>query len=374
MSVKKFLLLIFLLFFTPSILASHVEKSLSQITKKISSIKHDISQAQSKRFQLEHELEVSEMAASQLSLKLQNTNNQLAKQKKGLEGLQKQQQVLQTQLKQQQSLLTSEMKALYLLGRQPALKLLLNQNKLDTSDRMLTYYHYISRKHIQTISAINENLQKIKENQIAIDQHFHRLNQLRKTQQSDQFSLKTEKMNRYQLIKKINSTIKNKDQQLTALIDDKHHLEKILQNLEREKLYRTILAENFIHLRGKLSWPTKGEVQNYFGTKIDQSELRWNGILIKAPEGQPVYAIASGIVIFAKWMPGYGLLMIINHGHGYMTLYGRNHILYKKAGDIVHAGDPIATVGESGGYQTPALYFEIRHNAKPLNPRLWCQR
>jgi septal ring factor EnvC (AmiA/AmiB activator) len=121
-----------------------------------------------------------------------------------------------------------------------------------------------------------------------------------------------------------------------------------------------------------MGWPTKGHILDYFGTKIYHSELRWSGILIKAPENQKVHAIANGKIVFANWLPGYGLLLIINHGHGYMSLYGRDHSLKKKVGDMVKKGDVIATVGKSGGYRHSALYFAIRHNAEPLSPKKWC--
>lgn len=132
--------------------------------------------------------------------------------------------------------------------------------------------------------------------------------------------------------------------------------------------------KNFALLRGKLPWPTKGTVLHYFNTTIAKSELKSTAELISAPDEQPVYSVAPGVVVFSKWLEGYGLLIIINHGEGYMTLYGRNHSLYKHEGDQVAAGDLIATVGQSGGYEKPALYFAIRYNAKPLDPNQWCVR
>ena len=111
---------------------------------------------------------------------------------------------------------------------------------------------------------------------------------------------------------------------------------------------------------------------HYFGLPIQQSELKWAGELIEATDEQPVYAIAAGTVVFSKWLEGYGLLLIVNHGGGYMSLYGRNHSLYKREGEKIAGGDLIASVGQSGGYETPALYFGILYNAKPLDPNQWC--
>jgi len=128
----------------------------------------------------------------------------------------------------------------------------------------------------------------------------------------------------------------------------------------------------FVNLQGKLHWPTVGDVATRFGTELGDSKLKYNGVLIQAPQGQPVHAIYNGRVIFANWLQGLGLLLIIDHGNGYMSLYGHNEALYKKVGDIVKPNDLIAAVGNSGAPGPTGLYFEIRHNGQPINPEQWC--
>ena len=134
-----------------------------------------------------------------------------------------------------------------------------------------------------------------------------------------------------------------------------------------------VFKHPFYKKRGHLIWPTTGRIKHHFGTQIGQSELKWNGVLIEASQGQTVHAVAPGKVIFAKWLQGYGLLLIIDHGNGYMTLYGRNQSLLKKVGDWVKTNTTIATAGQTGGFSQSALYFSLRHNAKPLNPEKWCK-
>ena len=182
------------------------------------------------------------------------------------------------------------------------------------------------------------------------------------------------KDNRTQLINSINNTIRDQNQVLENLNINKKRLEQTLMHLSHTPVTskENFTYINFAQQRGHLPWPTKGKVMHYFNSPIAQSELKWTGELIEAPDDQPVYAVAPGTVIFSKWLQGYGLLIIINHGHGYMSLYGRNHSLYKHEGDKVSAGDLIATVGQSGGYGKPALFFAIRYNAKPLDPSQWC--
>ncbi len=166
------------------------------------------------------------------------------------------------------------------------------------------YYHYLSKDQLSAIHNLQSTLARLRQNQTSIQAQTH-----------------------------------------------------ILQNLQKQHQIKAIMKQDFAALKGKLSWPTEGSVLPYFGIPIDQSELKWDGILIRAAEDQPVYAVASDKVVFAKWFPGYGLLLIINHGHAYMTLYGRNHNLYKKPGDMVQKGDLVATVGQSGGYEKPSALF-----------------
>ena len=164
--------------------------------------------------------------------------------------------------------------------------------------------------------------------------------------------------------------IKQQHQALEVLNQNKKTLDKTLAKLNSHP--RPSGQVTFAQQKGALVWPTNGEVTHRFGTKIQQSELTWSGVVLRAPAGQTVRSVADGDVIFAKWLSGYGMLVIINHGDGYMSLYGRNQTLYVKQGSRVKAGQKIATVGQTGGFDQPGLYFAIRHNAKPLNPKLWC--
>lgn len=129
----------------------------------------------------------------------------------------------------------------------------------------------------------------------------------------------------------------------------------------------------FLTLRGRLQWPSRGKLTTRYGSARKVGKLKWQGVNIKAPEGTEVHAISHGRVAFSDWLRGFGLLTIIDHGDGYMSLYGGNQSLFKEVGDWVEAGEVIAGVGNSGGRKNSALYFEIRHNGKPTNPLKWCR-
>ena len=163
------------------------------------------------------------------------------------------------------------------------------------------------------------------------------------------------------------------------MLDDQRQLERVVkvitENLPHTDAGLDVIRQTpFGKLKGKLVWPALGKVKRLFGKKRQSGRLRWKGVLIEARQGNNVRAVAAGRVAYADWLRGYGLLLIIDHGDGYMSLYGHNESLFKETGDWVSAGDVIASVGKSGGRKLSSLYFEIRHKGKPVNPTRWCKK
>lgn len=349
--------------------AANEKSNLNNLNNKISVIQQSITQTQQQRTEYSKELKQIEVTSGKIQSTLQKTQTQLNQQYQQLNDLQKNTQKLVRTLDQQQKQLDQQVRSAYLLSRQPYLKLLLSQEDPAKINRMLVYYHYLSQQQIKNIQNLQITLGQLQVNQQKIQEHTEQLNSLKKQQLDTQVKLSNTKNSRQQLIHQMSQQLQNKQQKLAQLIANKKLLEQTLSRLESGP---TISGQNFSSSKGKLPWPTQGKLINQFGESVYGSELKSSSILIKAPEDQPVRAVASGKIVFADWMPGYGMLIIINHGNGYMTLYGRNHNLYKKVGDTVQGGETIASVGNSGGYQEPALYFEIRYNAKPLNPSQWC--
>ena len=187
--------------------------------------------------------------------------------------------------------------------------------------------------------------------------------------------LETNHKQRHQLVAILNSQLKTKDQVLQNLLRDELHLKRLLNQLDHEiKDVQLDLSppKEFISLRGKLPWPTQGKMTARFGSSRHTGDLKWKGVMIQTDAGDAIHAIAYGRVIFADWLRGFGMLIIVDHGKGYMSLYGHNQQLHKKLGDWVQANEIIATAGSTGGQKTSSLYFEIRHNGVPQNPTKWC--
>lgn len=344
---------------------------LKQLNHKIANIKATLSHEQYKRTKYLHELKKTEINFAKISTKLKKTQSKLHTQRSLLQNLKHKAVLYKKQLNDKQQKLTQEIRAAYLFSRQPYLKLILNQSNIEHFSRTLMYYQYINHAQVTRIHQLQKTLSQMHANQQRIQKQTKILEKIKAKEQQERNKLKKIRHNRQKIIYRINSKIHTKHEKLTQLMANKQKLEQTLRQLKSRNKFRAN-QYNFAKLKGNLNWPTKGKVLPYFGTKIYHSQLKWGGILIQAQEDQPIYAIAAGQVVFAKWLPGYGLLLIIDHGHGYMTLYGRNHNIYKKPGDTVHKGELIATVGDSGGHDQSALYFAIRHNAKPLNPMNWC--
>ena len=236
--------------------------------------------------------------------------------------------------------------------------------------RVFIYYSYIQQAKIHAINKYYFLLKGLKKNKIEIRLQKQKLRRLKSKKQKKYNQIAHMKKKRRRLLDQINSQIKTKEQRLKALLENKKSLEKVINKIKKEK---TLLSQfPFYKLKKKMHWPTKGKIDYIYGHRIENSQLKNRGDIIYAKEGQNVHVIADGKVVFSQWLEGYGLLMIIDHGSGYMSLYGHNSSLYKKVGDFVKKGEVITAVGNSGGYQKPGLYFAIWHDGKPINPRLWC--
>ncbi len=169
--------------------------------------------------------------------------------------------------------------------------------------------------------------------------------------------------------------VNQSDKRLTSLLANEKELQTIIDTV-REAIEVYMANENLQglgRLKRKLRWPIKGKMTSKFGSKRHLGQMRWKGVLIEAAEGKPVHSISSGRVVFADWLRGYGLLMIVDHGKKYMTLYGHNQTLLKSVGDWIEPGEVISLVGNTGGQAKSALYFEVRYKNKPVNPALWCR-
>lgn len=347
--------------------------NVSSINKNITTIQQQITADHSQRKVLQTKLQQLETSSGVLSKNLKNTQDELQQKKTELNQLKQQQKQLNSQLERQKNNLTNELNTLYIAQQQPKLKLLLNQHKLNTVAKTNTYYQYLYNYQYQLIVTLQNTLSQIKKNKQQLTTHYKKLTQLQNDQINQQKKFKALSRKRQNLVDTIDQRLTSKSKQLKVLKDNKLKLEATISHLKSTSNETTNSSANFAALKGKLDWPVKGKITENFNTKIQQSELRLTGVVLNTSAGSPIHAIADGKVVFSKWLSGYGLLLIISHKDGYMSLYGQNQSLYKKTGDVVKQGELIATVGQTGGYNKPGLYFAIRHNAVPLNPKKWCK-
>ena len=307
---------------------------------------------------------------------LHQTEHHLQSVRRQLSGLQRQQKAASRQLSAQRKQLAHEVRSAYAMGRQKQVKLLLNQEQPEAVGRMLTYFGYFSRARAEKIDAMQALLDRLQVLQADIEQKTLTLAELRRHQKARVTQLAEQKSLRAQAIAALNQQLARQGGALKRHQLDEQHLQELvysLQDLLADIPTDASRNKPFSALKGSLRWPTQGTLSEHFGAPRGASGLTWQGVLIAAPEGDKVRAVAQGRVAFADWMRGFGLLLIIDHGDGYMSLYGHNQALYKEVGEWVDSGEVVATLGASGGQNQAGLYFELRHKGHPVNPRKWCR-
>ena len=364
-------------------------QQLDQLKSEIGKLQATLKQIKDERSKLQGDLRRSETDISATQKKIQAIQQQLLQQQQELEKLQQQRQSLQQSKQQQQQRIARQVRAAYELGRQNQLRALLNQQDPEKIGRTLAYYDYFNRAGAEQIDAYIELISELDILQPQIEQKRVELLGVKTELDQQRQQLLSAREQRSRTLAKLNSDIQNKGDELKQRARDRAALEQVLRKIERdarerETRQREAIARNqlepvlsgqpFRELRGRLPWPVAGRQENRFGTPRQGSDLRWQGVTISAREGDPVRAIHNGRVVFADWLRGSGLLIIVDHGDGYLSLYAHNQTLTKSVGDVVKAGDAIATVGNTGGEQQAGLYFEIRHKGVPADPAAWCRR
>lgn len=308
--------------------------------------------------------------------KIDVNQRELKKAKTELKDLKKKRDALELAREAQQKSIATELKSAYQMGRQGSVKVLLNQEDPDSVARMMAYHSYILEARSQTIAAYRKTLGEI----AAIEPKISALTK-QLTDTGRKLARQSEKLNiaqrrRSTALANLAQSIQSKGGKLQQLETDRKELESLLDAIE-EAVVNLEVPENykaFSDAKGKMPWPVSGKKpRNRYGKSRNEGKMRWQGVSIPARVGTTVASIHHGRVVYADWLRGSGLLLIIDHGDGYMSLYAHNQTLLKEVGEWVTAGTAVSTVGSSGGQDSAALYFEIRHNGKPTNPGSWCR-
>ncbi len=378
----KLILLILLLFFSAqSFSASNKEpdvspKQLKELKKNIGKLNNWIDKAEGKKANLQKELRKSEQQISRITKDIHQVQKKLNNAQKSLKTLQKRKQTLELDLKNQQSYLKKQIITAYSLGRQPAIKVLLNLEDPQKIDRTLAYYDYFNKARAKQIESYRTTINELSETRTAIDHENEVLIKSRSQLVSSKSELKQSQRLRKRTLAKLSSSIEGKSKELDKLTKDQERLEILLKEVEKAIANLQLPEDSrpFSQLKSKLPWPTRGKVTKYYGSRLAGGKLRRKGLIIETNTATQVNAIHYGRIVFSDWIRGFGLMTIIDHSGGYLSLYGYNKSLLKDVGDWVHTGETIAYSGNSGGQQKTGLYFEIRKNGRPQNPLKWLKR
>lgn len=351
-------------------------QQLRELNSRIKTLEQSLNQVKGAKAETQKKLQESEVSIAKLSKDIHHNLESSNKLKSQLQVLRVERIELSQKQAQQKDYLEKQIRAAYAMGRQEYLKVLLNQQQPDQVSRVLRYYDYINRqrsRHIDEYIATSKDKARVEKE---ITQKDFALGELRSKLEERSAKLEQEQKNREQLLASLDSEIKDKNTELDTLNQDRARLEKLLKEIEQAIVNIPVPKDSrpFNSMKGKLPWPIKGLVAHGYGSERIPGKLKRYGLEIRAKEGAPIKAIHSGRVVFADWLRGYGVLMIIDHGNGYMSLYGHNQALLKEQGDWVHAGENIATVGRSGGQSRSSLYFEIRQQGQTQDPIKWLGR
>jgi septal ring factor EnvC (AmiA/AmiB activator) len=323
------------------------------------------------RDRLSRELRSAEQSVSSVRGQLAQTRAQRAERAAERARLDTEKRGREAALARARAGLGAQLRAAYLLRDGGPLKLLLNQQDPAELGRLMTYYGYIGRERAVEIASINGNIARIAELYGKIESEDHQLAGLETTQKQQVGQLEQARSQRGKVLASLEKEARNHTEALARLQRQQAALEKLLKDLDRALEKFPVDAKGaFAKLVGQLAWPVEGKLTARFG-ETRAGGVKWNGVVIAAAHGAPVRAVYHGRVVYADWLPGLGQLLIIDHGGGFLSLYGHNDRLYKAAGAEVKAGDTVAAAGDSGGRAQDELYFEIRRGGKPVDPKPW---
>jgi septal ring factor EnvC (AmiA/AmiB activator) len=352
------------------------EAELKKVNSRLEKVRKAVNEDLEKRDRLSAQLRDAELGVQGARRSLEQTRAQRIASEARLEELGRERAAREKELAAERGALAGELRTAYVNGREEQLKLLLNQQDPAAFGRMLTYYGYFGRARAERIGSIRDKLEHLALLGEKIAAEHRRLEELEARQEQQLALLRGAQEKRAGAVASIEAQIKTRGGEIKRLESQARGLEKLIADL-RKALKSTPVAKQapFEPLRGKLPWPVQqGKVLARFGQPRAGGSLKWQGMLIGTDRGSRVRAPFAGRVAYADWLPGMGLMIVLDHGGGYLSLYGHNEEVFKKVGEAVSAGDVIGAVGDTGGHNQPALYFEVRRGREPVNPENWLQR
>lgn len=372
------------------------KKDISGIQKKINKLKKNLSKTKEAKHDVADALKKSETAISTANKELHKIRQEQKKNESKLNSLKKQSLTVSDKLALQQKQLGKLLYQQYAQGNQSYAKLILESKNPSQISRDLKYQSYIAKAHTKLIDDMQSNLNEIKQLNTQTTSALQKVADLKVQQEKERKTLQKQKSEKALVLKKLSKEITAQRGEIKKLKRDEKRLSDLVIKLakiakqkqqkkkkKQKKKSPNIVANNkqtpdnryagkkFSSLKGKLKLPVRGKVMNRFGRKRKDGGLSWKGLFIRAKEGTSVKSVAGGRVVFAEWMRGFGNLVIVDHGSGYMSLYGNNQTILKNVGENVKGGDVIAAVGNTGGNKSNGLYYELRKKSVPFDPLKW---
>ncbi len=355
--------------------AERLQQQLKELEAEIQKFRDMLEQTQSDRNTLEQTLETNEKEISEILRRIQEIQEELKAGENKVSSLNRERRSLERAREEQQALIKQQVRAAYEIGREDYLKVVLNQEDPNRLTRMITYYDYFNEARAEQITAYRSTIASLREVQLEITTANLELRENREALNTRRTSLESVREDKEATLALLNRSIVEAGEEIEIREQDRERLEALLERIRAGAVNLPTPGDTiaFADRRGELLMPIPGQITNRFGSSRAGGKLRWNGIFIAANPGTPVSAVHYGRVVFSDWLRGFGLLLIIDHGDGYMSLYGHNEVLYRETGDWVIAGETVATVGDTGGQNRSGLYFEIRYAGTPTDPQNWCQ-
>lgn len=387
------------------------KQALSELQQRLESLKKELDNSQEAHKDAADALKESEVAISAANKKLYEINQRQQENKKNLIKLESESNSTSATLEQQQKLLSSQLYQQYMHGQQSYVQMILQSEHPSEIARNVHYFSYIAKARAELINKIQGNLNRISKLNEETASALKEVAELKQKQMEERRTLESQKREKSKVVKTLSQQISSQRNEIKKLSRDEKRLSQLVERLTRiiPKKPKTVKTKkqknsttpennsedtpskeaptesitndatpsdeftgaNFAALKGKLRLPVRGEVANRFGASREDSGISWKGLFIRAKEGADVKSIANGRIVFADWLRGFGNLVIVDHGGGYMSLYGNNQAVLKQVGETVHAGDAIASVGNSGGNASNGLYYELRRQSKPFDPLSW---
>lgn len=352
------------------------EQELARVSQQISEITRDVQESQSRRDDAVEGLSDAERRLGQAATGVREAGRIIEETQSYLAELEIRRLDIEADLARERAALAVQVRAAYQYGRQERVKLLLMQDNPAAVGRVLGYYDALNRARAARIGRVESQAQALEEvkGQITVEQRRQQAS--RATLETELVALAEAREARHEALAEIDQRIQLDSERLARLQSDAHELRDLIGALQEAMRQSTQQAtvKSFPDMKGSLPWPIGGKVKARYGDARPIGEARWHGLLIEAPEGRQVKAIHPGRVMFADWLRGYGLLVILDHGNDYLSVYAHNQSIFPGPGDQVAQGEVIATVGNSGGLEQDGLYFEIRRHGEPINPAGWLTR